>query len=503
MPSTVRQNASIRAISFALPALVVYLLQMFEVLGSSVAFFVMTVLLQVYVVREAMVIRAIHPQRWFLNPAVFCGFLTFTLAYGFTNILYFMPLDIRGALGLSAEITPGMVKLQSLALIAAMFMFMGYWSTFAERAADDQSLKRFRTLILRDLEVPRLATIVILIATSTITRFYSISAGLYGYGGDSSAEQLAATGSYTQYLSLANGVGMLALVLSALSYYSMKRNSASTALFAMSFSVELMFGLLSGMKSAIVMPFVVPIICAYMARGRVSKVWLGYFVGALVMAYAIVEPFRAARGAEAGVLTSSGAIVELLLADKPQDRQASETSVIWRILARGNVTYVGSLGIDYADANAELSSTSPAFLEDLFLAPAHALIPRAIWTGKPLGELGYWYTQEVMGLQLFSSTGMGPLTYLYFAGGATAVVVFFFLLGILQRWLWFMLRPWTSIAGATIFFSLLTTVSNVDSSVNGLMINFIRIFPMMILLSRLLFHKAPKLEFGSLRPNYV
>ena len=503
MPSTVRQNSSIRAIGFALPALVVYLLQMFEVLGSSVAFFVMTLLLQIYVVREAMVIRAIHPQRWLLNPAVFCAFLTFSLAYGFTNFLFLLPLEIRGALGLSAEISPGMVKLESLALVAAIFMFQGYWSTFAEQAAGDRAVQRSRAVILRGLEAPRPAAIIILIALSTLTRFYTISLGLYGYGAATSAERVSETSSYSQFLSLANGAGMLALALAALFYYSARRSSASMALLATSMAVELLFGLLSGMKAALVMPFVVPIICSYIARGKVSKAWFGYVVGAIVLAYAIVEPYRAVRSDEAGELTSSGAIVELLLTDTQKDLQASQISVIWRILARGNVTYIGSLGVDYADANDELSSTAPAFLEDIFLAPAHAIIPRAIWTSKPLGELGFWYTQEVMGVQIFSSTGMGPLTYLYFAGGGIAVAAFFFLLGILQRWLWFMLQPWASLSGAVIFLSLLTIVSIVDSSVNGVIINFVRMFPLMIVLSRLLFRKVGNPEYTSLRANYV
>src|SRR3546814_15261390 len=76
---------------------------------------------------------------------------------------------------------------------------------------------------------------------------------------------------------------------------------------------------------------------------------------------------------------------------------------------------------------------SPTFLTNIALSPAYAFIPRVIWKEKPSGDLGLWYTHVVMGLGSYSSTAMGPVTYLYFAGGALAVFVGFMGFGILQK----------------------------------------------------------------------
>jgi hypothetical protein len=503
MSATNNQDAISRAAIIALPALVVYSMELFEVLGASISFIALTTLLQVYLVREAMAIRSRHPQRWMLNPAVFCALLTFTLGYGITNLLFFASEDVRRALALDVEISPAMVKLLFLALIAAIAMFLGYWSTIADSITDERSAGRFHRFALRGLDVPRVAPILILVAVSTIVRIYAIQIGLFGYGGNYSSERLAETSSFSQYISMASGGGMLALTLSALSFYRQGKNGTTTALLATTITTELIFGLLSGMKAAIVMPFLVPVICSYMARGKMSSMWLGLTVVAFFLSYLIVEPFRAARNDESGALTSSSAIVQVLMTDSVDQSRAAGIGIGWRILARGNISHIGSLGIEYADSNDELSSTAPAFLADLFLAPAHAVVPRAIWKTKPLGELGFWYTQEVMGMQLNSSTGMGPLTYLYFAGGFIAVAVFFFLLGILQRWIWFMLRPWASVSGAVIFLSLLTTISMIDSGANGVLINLMRTSPIILILARLLFRSAQEPEQTSLRPKLV
>lgn len=503
MQSTATTNALPRATAVALPAMLFYLMGLFGLLGNAISYIALTVLLVIYVVREAMVIRALQPQRWLINPAVFCGLLTFMLAYGATNIIYFAPVGVRGSLGLDVEITAAMVKIQFLALVAAMALFVGYWSPLAEGLIAGRAGKRLQEALTGGLDIPRYIPIIILLAMSVIVRFFAISQGLYGYGGDNSLERTAETAAYSQYVSIGIGTGALALSLAAMSYYTMGRNAVTLTLMWGCIFVELFFGVLSGMKSAFVMPFIIPIVCSYLARGSVSKGWFIFFFSSIMLAYAIVEPFRTARNNQIETLTSSAAIIEVLLSSADEERQAVASNVGWRVVARSNVSYVGSIGVQFADDNEVLSSTAPAFLEDMFLAPLHAVIPRLIWTSKPLGDLGGWYTKEVIGHDYRSSTGMGPLTYLYFAGGFAAVAIFFFLLGILHRWLWATLRPWERISGAVIFLALLATVANVDSSVDGAIINLVRNSVMILLLSRLLFRRAEGPTPSSLQPRYA
>ena len=197
------------------------------------------------------------------------------------------------------------------------------------------------------------------------------------------------------------------------------------------------------------------------------------------------------RNSVGGSLTSVTAIVDVLTQGVSTDSPAAPKhdglgALVVAVAARSNLSYIGSFGLDYADTHEELPEGSPAFLQDILLAPLHALIPRFAWDSKPLGNLGLWYNQQVMGKGDFSSTAMGPFAYLYFAGGSLSVVIAFFLLGVLQRCLWFFTTPWKSLNGAVLFIALLSTFAIIDSAINGIIINLIRNLPLLLILMHLL-----------------
>lgn len=241
------------------------------------------------------------------------------------------------------------------------------------------------------------------------------------------------------------------------------------------------------------MPLVIAGLCLYLRTGRIPKSWIALTIASIVVAYAVIEPFRMARNQEGGLLTSVSAIVDVLeqgmSSDKPTRHQREDDSTFLAVAARSNLSYIGSFGLEYADAYDELPTGSPNFLEDIFLAPLHALIPRFLWDSKPLGNLGLWYNQVVMGMGHFSSTAMGPFAYLYFAGGYLAVGIAFFLIGVLQRCLWLLTTPWERQAGAVVFLALLGTVAVIDSSVNGIIINIIRVVLLVLLITHLVFRR--------------
>jgi hypothetical protein len=158
------------------------------------------------------------------------------------------------------------------------------------------------------------------------------------------------------------------------------------------------------------------------------------------------------------------------------------------ILARLNLTYVASRGIEYA-ATTTLPEGSPEFLGDIILAPAHALIPRFLWASKPLQNVGLWYLNEVMNegmwLDYSSSTAMGPFTYLNFAGGPIAVVLGFLSVGILQRGLFDGLRGFGG-GGLIVLFGLLGILVNIDSAFNSMFIGIIRLLPILVIVQYVL-----------------
>jgi len=255
---------------------------------------------------------------------------------------------------------------------------------------------------------------------------------------------------------------------------------------------ELLFGFLSGFKSAVAIPVLIAAVCQYIQTGRFSKNWIILVFVAMTTAYAVIEPFRAVSNQNVDSKKNSlESIVSTMTSALTADVKdaTSHVSTLLAISSRSNLSYIGAFGIEYADRNSAFPAGSPDFLANIFLAPLHAWIPRVIWKSKPLGNLGLWYNQVVMENSHFSSTAMGPVTYLYFAGGFIAVFAGFFCIGILHRSLFFLMQPAASVAGAMVFMATLQILVSVDSSINGMVVTLCRELPLLLILQLLLFRR--------------
>src|SRR6185295_10870957 len=59
--------------------------------------------------------------------------------------------------------------------------------------------------------------------------------------------------------------------------------------------METGFGILSGFKTAVILPTIIVGMCAYAVRGRLPMLLLPSVIIGVFSAYAIIQPFRAAR----------------------------------------------------------------------------------------------------------------------------------------------------------------------------------------------------------------
>ncbi len=250
------------------------LLQLSEIdlLDSRVVFFALTVLVLVYLSLEVRRLRLVHPERWLLNPVVLCSFLTFVLGYGVTNVLFLLPKEELELVGLVPEVTPAMVTLMWLVLVGAVAMWLGYWSRFAARLGTKVAVHRFNMRFLPQSDTLRSLALPGLFAVSLVARLVQIRLGVYGYS--STYDQLINLGSVTQYLSMASGLGKLALVLAALQFFRRKYSRSAMFWFYSLMAAEILFGFLTGFKSAVIMPFVIAAFCQYLQTGRFSKNWI-------------------------------------------------------------------------------------------------------------------------------------------------------------------------------------------------------------------------------------
>jgi len=494
-----RDNPAIvlQALLFGFSGLIVILLKSIDVLNTRSCYAIITLLLLYFVWLQVIAIRRRHHQSWLLNPAVICAFMTFIMGYGVSNVLFLLPTEMIDFLGLMPDAFPAMVTHQYLALLGAIMLYLGYWSPLAEGLLRPHAIVRFQRRYLPDANVPFTWAVPTLIGVSVVVRLYAMNQGLYGYGGDYSDEALTQTAGYSQYLSMLGGLGELALLIAALFYFNPEVGLRWALWFWVTLFIEVFFGFLSGMKSGVLMPLVICGFAIYLRQGVIPKRLILATFFMIVVAYGVIEPFRALRNQGDVALNSVSQTVSVLQQSiangDPAKPKSDNGSVLLEILSRFNLSYIGAIGIEYADANKTLPADSPAFLADIFLAPLYALVPRFIWKGKPLNNLGLWYTHEVMGFNFSSSTAMGPIAYLYFAGGYPAVMIAFYIIGILQRVLWFRLTPWASLPGAIIMMALLAPVAVIDSAVNSIIITIIRDTLLLLILVRILFKRREKL----------
>jgi hypothetical protein len=492
------------ALVIGLSATFIYLLSVADFIGLRTAFVLLTLLLLIYFALEVNRVRLLHPVRWLMNPVVLCSLMTFVLYFGVTNLLYFLPEDFVALIDVRPEVTPLMNKLMLLVVIGAVAMWLGYWSPLAARLTVKGPLVKFHNLFFKVKAAPNAWVLPVLILISLASRLIQVRLGVFGYS--SNYERLIEAASYTQYLSMAGSLGKLALVVATFNYYSPHLRRQARIWFFGILAYEILFGFLSGFKSAVVFPFIIVLLCHYLRVGRVSRYWLIAIPLGIMVAYAVIEPFRLMRNNNADIDTSLISIVNTMAtstlsevveveSDHDFGPVYTEAPVLLNMMNRFNLTSVGSLGISFADdyenqsaASEPFSVESPKFIWDIILAPLHAWIPRFLWgEGKSLGNTGLWYTQAVVnpisGHEVYSSTAMGIFTNLYFAGGTIAIFCGFFFIGFINRLLFFITQPWISDAGGIVFMSMLTTTAIIaEVPFNGIIVSIFRQLPLVLIM---------------------
>jgi hypothetical protein len=215
---------------------------------------------------------------------------------------------------------------------------------------------------------------------------------------------------------------------------------------------------------------------------------------AIIAAYAVIEPFRAARYEETGFRgTSLTSIAETMLAAAVIEQGATgdteKAGTALQFLSRSTMTYIGSLGIEFVDTR-PLPEGAPAFMRDIFLAPLYAVVPRSLWKSKEGSRHGLWYRNEVMEIGGdTTSVGMSPFTYLYFAGGFFAVALGFLAVGIVQR-AWAERFLASSAAGAVLVFLVgVRLLALPDSVFYSLIVDLLRSLPAALALQYVIYRR--------------
>jgi hypothetical protein len=451
-----------------------------DVLSENYRFYILTLLLLNYLYHEIKRLTLYSNDRWLLNPAVLCSIVTFIVPFGIGNVIYLLPDEHTTQVGLSSLLSPVMPKAMFITLLAAAAMWTGYWSRFAANLG--QMLLRVPLVkrVNSGQFAPRLYAVIISLLFILAIRLSMINLGIYGFSTD--GDSLVAASSFRQYLVSLELLSRFILIVISLQFFSLSSPDRFTKrlLLAIVF-IEIFFGFLSGFKSAVSMPVITVGVSYYYCTNKLNFKFILLAIILLLLAYAIIEPFRNARANDRSFSsTSLRSIANTIISTATESlasgssKSASETtgfSVPLAVLARSSMAYVASLGIEYKDSGRR-SENAPQFLADIFLSPLYAFVPRALWANKEMARHGQWYVQEVMGFADNTTTavGMSPFTYLYFAGGWCAVCLGFLFVGVVHRVFELTLMR----HGGVIYIMMLSNIVSVDSVFYSIILESLR-----------------------------
>ena len=267
----------------------------------------------------------------------------------------------------------------------------------------------------------------------------AIELGVYGML--SHPEALERHAAVLAFLKLSLAAGTLSYFLILLRYFERRAAGRVPVLFTLLVGVLIAAhvgaGALAAFKSQVVFPLVIAGVAYFLATRRLPWVFIGWAALALMLAYAVVEPFRAHIGRFGPPATLGAAVTAAGSAYRNRDALVAESDVgRGEALAR-RVDLLGmtSVAVEYVARGGLTRAERHRFQDSLILAPVLAFVPRAIWPGKPsYSRAGLWFNQTVLGRwhDTRTSVGMGPIGYLTMMGGTGMVVLGFFGFGVLQ-----------------------------------------------------------------------
>lgn len=454
-------------------------------LSDEAMFHVLIAALAIYLAAEVLTHAQRNPQRWMISPPVLASIFTFVLGFCATPITPMLSAFV--VLDISKSSNYALV----LALVASYAMWCGFnvpiGSRFVNYLFEKSTIGHYFNVNLE----PSRGPIIIISIVSIVARLAEIWLGIYGYNAtvESATEALA----YKQFLYYLDSGGKLALIAIALGYFSSKdRRPRDRILLSVLLVVEVVFGILSGFKGAIILPVVLLGIVQYLQQGRVSRGYIMAALALLVLGYALIQPYRVLRYENPAFRNDSveGIASEMMdvIGGREFGEGVVETQTLAAILERGDLLMVTSRGLEFADEG-PFPEDAPEFMGQILLSPLLALIPRFLWPDKPREEIGGWFNQVVLGQRedSLTSVGMGPIVYLYFAGGSVMVILGFFLIGILQRFAGELIL----IGGgaALIGFAILRPLILVDSAYNTILVSLIREVALVFIAQAIIFRQ--------------
>lgn len=472
--------------------ILVLLSYIFNYLGNFTQEPFLTLLLSVlifsYVSIKLWKLRKIDPK-WLLQPIALSSLSTIILQYVLSNILYAND-DFLRIMNTKVFITNNEAfHWINYTLVITFAATIAMWYTYESKLSNKLSLN-FVSL-LKKLHFksnfkykPLLITLLLLASISSI--YIQLSLGIFGWKKISETDEFA---SISGILSLLQQLSLFSVLLISLSYYSGKTKN-KIALITVTI-IAMIIGLMHVSKGAFISPALLVILISLFYKEKIKITKIGLILILFVsFAYLTIEPLRMAIGMDRlyNPKDINSLITNITYSINYGARKQVEENLYEASLTRQNMLLESAVAIRYKEV-VGLGVNSPPFLNHLLLEPIYAFIPRIFWPTKPsMQAYGYWHQLVAHGYSHPVSRGMGPIGYLYMAGGTLLVILFFGLIGLIQKVIY--KNFFSQNAGKLlVYIILLSNFIPIQTAVYALSYNLIRDFIFTYFFQRIFFEK--------------
>lgn len=260
----------------------------------------------------------------------------------------------------------------------------------------------------------------------------ALTTGSFGYVGDAGSGILALSG-YKQLLVLLGLFSPLAVAAVAIQVFIEKRKEARFSL-AILFIFEILIGALGGGKQSFVVAVLALLIPFSASRLRMPRLAV---VSAGLIFLLLIIPFNQAYRTTVRSDSFNLSITQAFAA--APDVLNESLRIAFTPTALPDAAAYFFTRVRIIDGPALILQRSPdqipfRGLDEVLLAPAIGLVPRAVWPSKPVLDTSYQFAQTYYGPSAaFSSSAITPQGDLYRHGGWLVMLFGMCLLGVLTR----------------------------------------------------------------------
>ncbi|MCS3753175.1 hypothetical protein GGP79_001120 [Salinibacter ruber] len=414
------------------------------------------------------------------NPVVLASLYLFVINLGISNVGYWIAssfdrfhdwVNMYGQERLVAY-----TQVTFMGTISSVGMWVGYRSKIAQYCSNIAKNSKLIRSVIRKSFRPRWWLVWSAFILGIIAWLISFEIGVGFYG-----DAVSWRNDIIVYLSMFKSLVYIPIIFTSIKWANSRR-WYDFILLCVSILIPSALALLSGFKGDMIIPFLVAAMTLVVVGQNipVRTIVISFLV--LLISFVIIEPVRDIT-ANSRVSLSSAYKYALNNASV----EVAGKNVAKRIADRLNVTTRAASLLKYSQNIENDGISNIPYIRRSFMSPLYAVVPRVIWSTKPVFDIGSKAYEKLTG-RTGNSMATSPVLPLYWAGGLIGCFVGFFLVGILQAIVATYLHHF-GVGGLIVYFSLLLPVVAVSGSYFPLFVKVIRFYVLGLILQYVLIRR--------------